>query len=463
MGELPELAKKHNLKDPILHAYLIYGMIAKLCRWMSSFQNPEAWQSLRCRKSLSSRKPCDHAALVCNMSVHSSLFRWMKTFGDCQQDKFGEMAGRGSLTGERHANRVSKSSPCVGRNGFESRNSRIHHIGDPQRYPRTAATQVLYEPASAALHPGDFQPLKHLLTCILLGSLLIGCRVFARVEEATPSPSATEQATRLSVERPPTGQTPEQTTTPLFLSREVCPENAGQVLEGTYPAKAVSGEIRYLIYLPPCYAAINQRYPTFYLLHGFPYDETQWLDLGLKDWLDRRITTGDFAPFLVVMPRQPEPLFRSSDGGPGSYEDEFINNLVPFIDKVYPTQAERKARAVGGLSRGGVWALEIGLRHPESVSMVAAISPALAVNYPRDPYNPFLLIQSVSSSPDQFLLVAGDQDWALSETVRLSELMKEFGLESELHIVPGGHDPSTWQAALEWVLDWWTRAQSQEQ
>jgi enterochelin esterase-like enzyme len=234
----------------------------------------------------------------------------------------------------------------------------------------------------------------------------------------------------------------------------MCEDEAGRIEEGTYPAKAVNGDIPYLLYTPACPSNSSQL-PAFYFLHGYPYDETQALDLGLVEKVDHGIRSGNLPPFLVIMPQQPEPLFRSSDGGPGSYEDEFIATFVPFIDERYPTQTEGSIRAIVGISRGGVWALEIGLRHPEQFILVAAISPALAVNYPRPAYDPFLLIESGGPFPDLTLLLAGDQDWALRESVRFSEEATQVGMRNELYTLSGGHEADTWQAALDLVLERW--------
>ena len=119
-----------------------------------------------------------------------------------------------------------------------------------------------------------------------------------------------------------------------------------------------------MIYLPPCYGSGVNDYPALYLLHGYPFDEKQWIDLGTIEIVDGMIQAGMRSPFFVVMARQPEPLFRSTDGGPGSYEQEFLEGLVPAIEGDYEVHPGPTGRVVAGLSRGGVWALEIGLRNP---------------------------------------------------------------------------------------------------
>ena len=90
-----------------------------------------------------------------------------------------------------------------------------------------------------------------------------------------------------------------------------------------------------------------------YLLHGYPYDETEWATLGLDLTVAGSVLSGEWPPFLVVMPRVPDPLYRSTDGGPGSYEEEMVDGLVSFIDLTFQTDPRPERRAIAGISRGG--------------------------------------------------------------------------------------------------------------
>ena len=219
---------------------------------------------------------------------------------------------------------------------------------------------------------------------------------------------------------------------------------------GTYRGAAVAQEVPYLIYLPPCYDQRSERYPTLYLLHGFPFDANHWMDLGAAELVDKGIARDGWPPVILVMPLQPEPLFRGSDGGPGSYETELLEGLIPHIESTY--RVDLTERSLGGISRGGVWALEIGFRNPEEFASVAGLSPALAVNHPRPPYDPFEISVSGQALPVEILLVAGEDDWAKTETVRLSEVLNSQGHQHSLQLVKGDHSDTTWAAAMPEVL-----------
>lgn len=232
-----------------------------------------------------------------------------------------------------------------------------------------------------------------------------------------------------------------------------CESDRGRVERIAYPGVALQDEIPVRVYLPPCYDAVRQGYPTLYLLHGKPYNESHWDDLGADEVADAAIMEGAWPPFLIVMPLQPEPLFSSTDGGQGSYEVELLEGLVPFIDRTYHTNPLAEARALAGISRGGVWALEIALRNPDAFGGVAALSPALAVNHPREEFDPFRIVLLGGPHPNKIYLSAGETDWARPETERLSQTMTMAGIVHTLVISPGGHDSTYWKSALVPVFD----------
>jgi len=169
---------------------------------------------------------------------------------------------------------------------------------------------------------------------------------------------------------------------------------------------------------------------------------------------DQKIGSDIWPPFLIVMPRLPEPLFTSSDGGPGSYEEEFLEGLMPHIDRVYRTLDSRETRAIAGISRGGVWALEIAFRNPDLIDAVAALSPALHVNYARPPYDPFVIVDEGGQLPGRIFLSAGDQEPSfLVKIEELSEALEERGVTHSFVLGSGGHDAEAWKAVMEQALN----------
>ncbi len=221
----------------------------------------------------------------------------------------------------------------------------------------------------------------------------------------------------------------------------------------SYPGVVLDESIAFRIYLPPCYDPAAGPYPTLYALHGKPFDESHWDELGLDEAAELAISDGISPPFLIVMPYIPEPLFSNTDGGPGSYEQEFMEGLLATIESTYAADPRPESRALAGISRGGVWALEIGLLHPEAFGGLAALSPALSVNRPRPEYDPLRIAAGPGPFPRRIFLAAGDTDWARAATENLARTLGQGGVIPGLLIVPGGHEASAWQASLAALLE----------
>jgi len=267
---------------------------------------------------------------------------------------------------------------------------------------------------------------------------------------------AVRPPTSLTHTPPPSAMAAPSTPTlaPAATATRVEPcATSGRVESSVYPGVVVRQPIPFRIYLPPCYDSHAGPYPTLYALHGKPFDDAHWDDLGLDEAAEAAIASGGSPPFLIVMPYVPEPLFSNTDGGPGSYEQEFFEGLVPYVQSTYAADPQAASRALAGISRGGVWALEIGLLHPEAFDGLAALSPALAVNRPRPEYDPFGIASGPGPFPGRIFLAAGETDWARAGTERLALALEEAGVLPGLLIVPGGHDAQAWESSIGPMLE----------
>jgi enterochelin esterase-like enzyme len=278
---------------------------------------------------------------------------------------------------------------------------------------------------------------------LLAGSILAGCTASSAVQVP---PKVTPTWTPPAPSPSPAPATPEASPTPA------CTEERGTIERTAYPGAVVESDVPVLVYLPPCYAFADRRYPVLIALHGYPYDESHWEDLGLLAAAEAAAGSGDFAPLILVLPRQPEPLFRRTDGGPGSYEQELLEGLVPFLETSYRTAPHPDAWTLAGISRGGVWALEIGLRHPEVFNSVAGLSAALSLNAARPMYDPLVFVGAAERLPSRVYLMAGDADWARATTEQLDAMLRGRGVSSTLDVRPGAHADATWQPVMADVL-----------
>jgi enterochelin esterase-like enzyme len=154
---------------------------------------------------------------------------------------------------------------------------------------------------------------------------------------------------------------------------------AAQVLEGLKCESAILGrDVAYAVYLPPDYAASTRRYPVVYLLHGYTDDESGWVQFGeIGQAADRAIAEREIPPMIIVMPDGGVTFYVNDAAGKVRYEDMFVQEFIPAIDRTYRTRPDREFRGVAGLSMGGWGTLVYALRHPDLFAAGAAFSAAV--------------------------------------------------------------------------------------
>ena len=153
-----------------------------------------------------------------------------------------------------------------------------------------------------------FLPKLNVYFWILLALWLAACDPMA-APLATPQtliitavPSNTPAVTPTPL--PPTN-TPAPTDTPAPTATPFpCRTNSGQVVRvDTFPSVVAGGEnLRYRVYVPPCYQESGRRYPYLILLHGAASREDQWENLGVTLAADQGFTLGVLPPMIIVLP-----------------------------------------------------------------------------------------------------------------------------------------------------------------
>ena len=154
---------------------------------------------------------------------------------------------------------------------------------------------------------------------------------------------------------------------------------AGKVLETRIVKSAILGkDVRYTVYLPADYESSNRTYPVVYLLHGYSDDNTGWLQFGeINRYADKAIADGIIPPMIIIMPNGDSSWYINSYDGKENYEDFFIKEFMPTIEKTYHVKAEKKYRGVAGLSMGGFGTLSLSLKYPQLFAAAAPLSAAV--------------------------------------------------------------------------------------
>jgi enterochelin esterase-like enzyme len=309
--------------------------------------------------------------------------------------------------------------------------------------------EQLYPPlAASSINPGEGLIVNIAPTPSLAPSLPP-----TETPDARPTVTPIVPPTMAPTEPPTLMATPVTAVVGVAKLDTACDETKGQVMDGYFKSEVVGRQQHYFIYLPPCYDARSDvRYPVVYLLHGIPMDEHHWLDEGVVEIADKLFGSGELPPFIMVMPHGDYALYTDTSGGDKSFEGVIVNELIPAIDKRFRTLADPGHRAIGGISRGGVWALEIAFKHPDMFDAVGGHSPALAVNRATNDYDPMVLAKSEPIDQLRIFLDAGDRDWTRTETQALSKLLAERYIPHTFTIGKGDHDYPYWATQVEAYL-----------
>jgi enterochelin esterase-like enzyme len=216
------------------------------------------------------------------------------------------------------------------------------------------------------------------------------------------------------------------------------------LLETTNPPQA------YFIYLPPCYnERTGQRYPVLYLLHGQTYTADQWVRLGAADALNDLIRSGETQPFLIVFP---DDRYWNLPPGAG-FGQRLVESLIPYIDSAYRTLPERDHRAIGGLSRGGGWALRLGFTRWDLFSVIGLHSPAV-LQGDASQLDGWIAAIPPASRPSLFMDI-GEDDQELKLAREVESLFTANGLAHEWRLYSGAHTEEYWSAHVREYIEWY--------
>jgi predicted alpha/beta superfamily hydrolase len=153
----------------------------------------------------------------------------------------------------------------------------------------------------------------------------------------------------------------------------------GKVQQILFPSKSTGTSRRAFVYTPPDYDKNQKkRFPVLYLQHGWGEDETAWSNQGHANLImDNLIASGKIKPFIIVM-----TYGMTNDvkmGGMRNFDIKpfqtvLTEELIPYVDANFRTEANQAHRAMAGLSMGGMETKTITLARPELFSYYGLLS-----------------------------------------------------------------------------------------
>lgn len=267
----------------------------------------------------------------------------------------------------------------------------------------------------------------------------------------------------------------------IFLSFMTMAQSGKVYDELSLPSKILNSERKYAIYLPPDYEASSRKYPVLYLLHGGGDDQTGWVQFGeVLNITDKAIREGKATPMIIIMPdaNTGQRGYANSHDGKWRYEDFFFEELMPFVEKKYRIKAEKRFRAVAGLSMGGWGSFVYALHRPELFSSACPLSASVGplnltetkewltrrgatevkdseVEAFYQKYSALPLIDKIKDENKKavrWYIDCGDDDFLFEGNSLAHIAMRKKEIPHEFRIRNGGHTWTYWREALPEVL-----------
>jgi len=230
----------------------------------------------------------------------------------------------------------------------------------------------------------------------------------------------------------------------------------------TYNSRVMGGQRTYGVCLPPGYAQNrDRRYPVVFLLHGGNGDATDWFNpqkgSALKT-LQALYTQDKLLPSIIITPDGNDSRGKNSkydpdyfDGSHGKVSTAIGDELVKLIASRYRTLAYPKYWAIGGLSSGAWGAVNIGLHHPESFSILFSHSGYFtdksgAQNSPMQ-YIKTLLPQ-VRDKLHIYLDTGTSDGEYVTEAQKFHVLLNQLNVKNKFNQFPGTHSWRYWRTHL---------------
>ncbi len=231
----------------------------------------------------------------------------------------------------------------------------------------------------------------------------------------------------------------------------------------THQSAALGREQKFQIFYPQLFNP-NRKYPVLYLLHGAGGSYNQWASRGtLGEILER------YEMFVVLPDGDKTSWYVDSPTTDSKYESYIIRDLIPYIDRKFPTVSDRKYRAISGLSMGGHGAITLAIKHPDLFASASSLSGIMdIVRHPNEwgiaarlgsrdenlslwKANCALnLLESWQGNPPVALFTScGVDDFALQENRDFAHKMEELKIPHLYVEHPGAHTMDYWLGHIE--------------
>ena len=186
--------------------------------------------------------------------------------------------------------------------------------------------------------------------------------------------------------------------------------------------------------------------PVIYLLHGYGGNAKTWI--GVKPDLPQ---IADEKGIIFVCPDGKNSWYWDSPKDPSYRYETFVSSeLVKYIDGHYKTIADRKGRAITGLSMGGHGAMWNAIRHKDTFGAGGSTSGGVDIR-------PFPLNWDMSKQLGEFaynkkVWDCGEADFFLNVNKDLHNRLLARKINHDFITRPGGHNGKYWNNSIDYQI-----------
>ena len=228
----------------------------------------------------------------------------------------------------------------------------------------------------------------------------------------------------------------------------------GAVAQRFYYSKPLGTMRRMHVWTPAGYEKTKAKLPVLYLIHGGGDNDASWPGVGAAGWiLDNLLAQGKMVPMIVVMPNgtidTPDMM-----GEVPVFGEDMVTSIIPFIEANYRVKADRKHRAMAGLSMGGMETMETAFLHPELFSYVWVLSSSFSPGNQK-PYIERIKLHEIAPALNKnfkalVFTQGGPTDIAYNNCKETLGYLDAAGIKYDyMENAQAGHSWTTWRADLE--------------
>ncbi|HTM98968.1 MAG TPA: alpha/beta hydrolase family protein [Pedobacter sp.] len=226
--------------------------------------------------------------------------------------------------------------------------------------------------------------------------------------------------------------------------------------------------VKAVVITPASYKDKSKHFPVVYLLHGYSDSYSGWVKR-----VPGILNEADQYNMIIVCPdgAYGSWYFDSPIDSTKRYETNVAVEIPDYIDKHYRTIADRKARAITGLSMGGHGAFYLGIRHKDFFGAIGSMSGGVDIRpFPNnwdikkslgdyasntDNWNKntvINLVDQLKNDEQRIVIECGIDDFFLKVNRNLHEKLLAQKINHDYTERPGAHNWMYWSNAIKYQL-----------